>query len=349
MRYKSLLILFILIILTSTMGYCESELPEYVREQLHNDITYTIITENNLDKLDEILAKGHNKHFLVLQAIPEKFEQQHADKLMNWIEDGGVMWFYDSRLAGYFGMENSPLDKNDIRYKDHRGDLGNQKVPGISIIAYSNPATEHPVHTGVQAIQVFLSQVEDDKYSAVSSKTPGVIPAFVADVNPRAIVALKETGKGWVVFKPLLWPKALGGERFQANLKEFSGGYPVPQLGKNIIPMEAFEGKPVKLPRYDNVILADGQQVMGMVTAEEFEFMGADGTVTQKVEDIASLKFSPSRNMVELKNGTEFDGYLMSMSIKFKTITGKTIELEKENISKITFNIGKDGESNVEK
>lgn len=327
------------LLFNSTALAKKSDLPKYIKDQLHSDITYTVITERDLDRLDELVLTDKKHHFVVVQIPPEQFKKQHADMLMGWVKKGGVLWFYDSRLAPFFGMENSPLKEDDVRGKPYDGDYGTQKVKGINTIAHAYPFSEHPVKTGVQSIQVFLMKVGENTFSAVSEKTEGVIPLFRVNVEPKAVVALKKIGQGWVVFKPLLWPDVLGGERFQTNLKEFSGGYPVPKSEKPVIPAEAFKGKQVKLSRYDSLILSDGQQVIGKVEEDKFEFMGPEGTVTKKVEEIDYVKFRPTGDEIKFKDGGKFNGSTLALELKLKTTTGKTVTIGKEHIMSIKFDI----------
>jgi len=329
------------IFITGNASATRSELPEYIKEQSHNDITYTVITEKNLNDLDNIIAKAKLKHFLVLQPKYESLTPDHALKLLDWVRQGGVLWYYDSRFAPLLGMENAPVSADDVKGQPHEGEYGTCTVPGINMIAYVYPFTEHPVATGVQAIQAFLIEIGPGRYSAVSDKTEGVEPIFIGSPEGSAIVAMKKIGEGWIVFKPLLWPEVLGGERFQLNLMEFSAGYPVPKGEKPVIPPEALQGKLVMLPRYDNLILSDGQQVLGMVTDSELEFIGGEGTVKYQVKDIDSIAFSPTGTEVTLIGGITFKGSLLTISVNFKTSTGKQLSIDKENIVSIKFNAGR--------
>ncbi len=334
-------LVFVLVLLSFVCGYAKrSDLPKYIRDQLHNNITYTVITGRNLDTLPKMCEKVKPHHFMVLQVLPQNFKKEDAQLLLDWVKRGGVLWFYDSRLAPYFQMENSPLCKKKVEGKPYEGDYGATKVKGINTIAHALPFAKHDIKKGVQSIQVFLMKVGKDKYSAVSSKTKGVIPVFQVNLEPKAVVALKKIGKGWVIFKPLLWPDVLGGERFQVNLMEFSGGYSVPDGGKEIIPRKALEGKPVKLSRYDSLILSNGQQIVGMICEKELEFMASEGTRKEKVSNIKSIRFLPTGDEITLKNGKSFCGTSLFMKVKFKTHTGKSIYINKEDISTIYFNVG---------
>jgi len=325
-------------------GASKDELPRYILDQLHNDITYTIITEKNLDGIDKLIQNHSPRHFAVIQADPGQFQEEHGKKLMEWVGEGGILWYYDSRLAPFFGMENSPLDRGEINGQPYKGDYGTGKAPGYNVIAHSVPFGDHPVVSGVESIQVFLMEVSPDKFSAVSSETPGVTPAFQVNLQKRSVVALKSVGKGWVIFKPLIWLDVLAGERLQANLKEFSGGYPVPKSGKPIIPPEALKpdktGK-VKLSRFDSLILADGQQVIGKVDEDFIEYAGDRGIIKLSVKEIDSIKLLPTGTLITMLNGTEETGTLMSLSIKFKTLSGRIVSIDKEDVVSIKFNAGK--------
>jgi hypothetical protein len=317
----------------------KSDLPDYIREQLHKDITYTVITEHNISQLDNLISKAGKKHFLVVQVKSDCFNKDYTAKILSWVNNGGVVWFYDSRLAEFFGMKNSPLKKASFQGKPYDGGYGTSKVPGINTIAHVYPFAEHPVVTGVQSIQAFLMEVGNEEYSAVEENFSGTIPLMRVNIELKAVVAAKAYGKGWVLFKPLLWPDVLGGERFQANLMEFSGGYQVPKGEAPVIAYETFQGKPVNLPRYDCIILSDGQQIMGMITDKEFEFMGSDGNITKKVNEIDMIKIMPAYHEMVLSNGTSLRGNFLNREFSFKSTTGKEVKISKENIVSIKFKI----------
>lgn len=338
-----LLIFVLFFLLRAGAASADSELPKYIIDQLHGDIRYTIITERNLNEIDKVPAGFANKHFIVLQAKPESLTQEDADKILSWVRAGGVMWFYDSRLAHFFGMKNAPYSKKMSRGQDHKGGFGSGQVDGINVIAGVDPFAEHPVATGLQSIQAFLVKVGDDQYSGVASNTAGVIPIFLVNPEKKCVVALRKEGRGWVIFKPLVWPKVLGGERFQANLKEFSAGYPVPKAEKNIVPPDFEKGKPVKLTRMDSLILSNGDQLLGEVMDKKFTFMGGDGRVQSEVDKIDYFNISPLGDKVKLRDGKEYSGTLMTLRIKLKSRTGKKIEVEKENIHSIKFDVGEKG------
>lgn len=330
-------VIFYLIILT---GISRAELPEYIKEQLHRGIKYDVITEKNLDTLEKYKPGTKPVHFLAVQVPHVLFKEEHAKILLDWVNSGGIIWFYDSRLASYFGMENAPYDKKKIRGKDYEGGYGTKKVRGMNVVVGVHPFAGSDVVSGVQSIQVFLMEVDKDRYSAVSSKTPGVIGLFVANEENKCAVAMKKHGKGWIVFKPLLWPEVLGGERFQVNLKEFSAGYPVPKSEKPLIPSDFYKGKPAKLKRYDSLKLANGEQCVGMVKAKEFSFMGGQGNVKVGVDKIEFIKVSMTGDKLKLRDGKEYIGNLMTLSIELKSTTGKRIKINKEDIQSIHFDVG---------
>lgn len=331
--------LFLLTLCVSDACASVSELPEYIKGQLHKDITYEIITERNLNILNRYEPGSHLKHFIVVQAKPEAFKGEHADKILEWVRGGGVVWFYDSNLAHYFKMENSPYSEDKLRGKPYTGGYGTGRADGINVIAGILPFADHDLTTGVQNIQVFLLEIEKGKYSAVSTETPGVIPLFAANIENKCVVAIRKEGKGWIIFKPLVWEKVLGGERFQANLMEFSGGYPVPKSERSAIPADFEKGKAINLPRYDSIILSNGDQTICYVAEDNFSFISGEGKVDVKSPMVDHIRITPTGDVLTLKDGREFQGSLMALRIKIKSRTGKTIEIEKENIHSINFNV----------
>jgi len=321
-------------------GIMWAELPEYIKEQLHRGIKYDVITERNLDTLDKYKPGTRPVHFIAVQVPPGFFKEEHAKTLLDWVNSGGVIWFYDSRLAHYFGMENAPYQKKRIRGQAHEGSYGTGKVKGMNVVVGIHPCAESEVISGVQSIQVFLMEVDKDKYSAVSNKTPGVEGLFVANEENKCAVAMRKYGKGWIIFKPLLWPEVLGGDRFQVNLKEFSAGYPVPKSEKPLIPSDFYKGKPVKLKRYDSLRLANGEQCVGMVMAKDFSFVGGQGTIKVPVDKIEFIEVSMTGDKIKLRDGKEYVGNLMTLSIELKSTTKKRVDLSKEDIQSIHFDVG---------
>ncbi len=321
-------------------GNAFAEIPEYIKDQLHRDIKYMVITERNTDWIKNLKPGSKPVHFVVVQTKPDGLKEEEYEKIMDWVNAGGVVWFYDSRLAEHFGMKNSPYDRDKIKGQTHKGDYGNSKVDGMNVIVSSLPFADHEVVTGVKNIQVFLIEIEKDKFSAVASDTPGVIPLFAPNIEKKCVVAMKKVGNGWVVFKPLLWPEVLGGERFQVNLKEFSAGYHAPKSEKAVIPSEAYSGKSVKLPRYDSFILTDGNQYLGMVLDKKFIFMGGEGKMNKTVDQIESITIQPTGDSIKLRDGSEYTGTLMTLTVELKTTTGKKVKVEKDKLQSIHFDIG---------
>ena len=334
------LTVFLFLFLCSLTGTASADLPKYIKEQLHGDIRYQVVTERNLNWLKKLKPGTKPVNFVVVQAKPESFREEDSKAILDWVKSGGIVWFYDSRLADHFGMKNAPYDRDEIRGKDHTGGYGTGSVKGMNVIANALPFADHEVVTGVRNIQVFLIEIEKDKFSAVSSETKGLIPLFAANLEKKCVIALKKHGKGWIIFKPLLWPKVLGGERFQVNLKEFSAGYPVPKAEKPVIPMEAYKGKSKKLKRYDSLILTDGNQYLGMVMDKKFTFIGGDGKVEKNVDKIESITIDGTGDKIELRNGEKHTGTLLALSIELKTTTGKKLKIEKDKIKSIVFDIG---------
>lgn len=325
----------------STKGICRAELPKHIREQLHKNIKYEVLTERNLDAINKYQPGKKPVDFVVVQAKPEAFKENHAKALLSWVESGGVLWFHDSRLAEYFGMQNSPLSKDKIKGEPYKGGYGTGTVDGMNVVASAIPFSDTSVANGVQSIQVFLMEVGKDKYSAVSSTTKGVIPVFAVNIEPKCVVALRKMGKGWIIFKPLLWPEVLGGERFQANLMEFSAGYPVPKTEQSIIPTDFNQGKPIKLPRIDSLILSNGEQWTGYVMDKSFSFaVGGESNVEKKVDEIRSIVINQMMAVVTTKDGKEYRGVPLFLNIEIKSISGKKMKIEKDKLQSIQFDVG---------
>lgn len=224
----------------SVMGLLLSNLlgahatPGAFEARLHGYFAYKIcvINGHHPTEVVNVLAAHPKKYHIVMwQVSPEDTREEDVKRLMDWVNQGGVLWFQDSRLAAQFGMRAAPISARDLpELHLRKEDYGGKSVEGAVLIAVAPEGASHPVLTQVDTVQVFLMPVGDRQFSAIQ-KGDDVQPLLVVGqgaVPDRVIAGLKSVGKGTVVFKPQIWTDILTGLRLQGNLLEWSAGYQVP-------------------------------------------------------------------------------------------------------------------------
>ncbi len=186
-----------------------------------------ILTSENIRTFDQILKKQAQGSCIILQLKPELLENDMAKVLLSWVSRGGVLWFYDSRLASKLGMQPSSFEAKDFPVKMMEGEFGSEKkFPGVAVGCEATG--NHSLTIGVRKAMVFALQVENGRYSAVKIEED-VIPLL--KVQPKdlfALAAIKPQGEGFIIFKPLLWPDQYDGGSFQRKLIKFSSKKEVP-------------------------------------------------------------------------------------------------------------------------
>lgn len=210
-------------------------LPESIRKQLHRRSEYHVLWVKGSEPGTLLDRLPDHVKIVVWQALPEVTRTEDVQRVLRWVESGGVLWFQDSRLAPLFGMQADPVHRADLRnVKEHQGQYGAfKKLQGAATYAMAPVAQPHAVMTGVKGVQVFLLKVGEDQYSAVHL-TPNLTPLLKLQWLPKrplyekVIAGLMQRGRGNIVFKPLIFDEVYSGARFQANLLEFSAGFPVP-------------------------------------------------------------------------------------------------------------------------
>jgi hypothetical protein len=185
-----------------------------------------ILTSENIEQFDKLISSSEEKNCIILQVKPELMDENKAKILMNWVRRGGVLWYYDSRMAHLFSMKNAPFEAGDIPFKRFEGEYGSEKKqPGIAVgcLAWGN----HSLTTGIRKVLVFVLELDKGKYSAVADE--GVLPLLKIDRTSKySIAALMKVGRGSVIFKPLLWEDQYDGRDFQRMLIKYSSKDPVP-------------------------------------------------------------------------------------------------------------------------
>lgn len=186
-----------------------------------------ILTSDNIKTFDQILKKQSQGSCVILQLKPEMLNDEIVKVLLSWVSRGGVLWFYDSRMASKLGMQPLSFEAKDFPVKTMEGEFGSEKkFPGVAVGCEATG--NHSLTIGVRKAMVFTLQVENGRYSAVRIEE-GVTPLLkVQQKDLFALAAIKSHGEGFVIFKPLLWPDQYDGGSFQRKLIKFSSKKEVP-------------------------------------------------------------------------------------------------------------------------
>jgi hypothetical protein len=186
-----------------------------------------ILTSDNIGNFDLVLRKQGQGSCVIVQVKPEQLSDEAVRRLLSWVSGGGVLWFYDSRMASKLGMKPSPFEAKEFPVKTMEGEFGSEKkFPGVAVGCEA--AGNHSLTMGIRKAMVFALQVETGKYSAVQIEN-GVTPLLkIQKKDSYALAAIKQLGEGFIIFKPLLWPDQYDGGSFQRKLIKFSSKKDVP-------------------------------------------------------------------------------------------------------------------------
>jgi len=339
-------------LLFSFSGSVFCQIPESIKGFYHSDkeLGIKVYTGRNVQEIRKLEPEPALAKIVVVQASQEQLAPEFVTILVNWVKQGGTLWFYDSRLAAFFGMEAMPLSTEGLNHKKMDGEYGDtKKYPGIAVLG--NPYGDHPVLTGVTGAVVFAIEVGKDQYSAVAA-IKGTKALLKTDLTKTAAVAaIREEGKGMIIFKPLLWESQVDGARFQGNLKEFSAGLPIPKITtkqSKITDEHLIEKKESGLKSEIDVLnLADGRVAWGKVLTDSITFDTSDRTMKVPVQDIKSLELGTSSgmDMIVYKSDKKSIGFCtLKGGVMFLTPSGAKVTLEKQDIRKIIFNESKEAQ-----
>ena len=329
-------------------------LPDSIKKQLHKFEEYRILVVEGgkpSETVKKLVARPEDYKIVVWQSMPEHTREDDIKKVLDWVDQGGILWFQDSRLAGMMGMQADPVPKADLRkYKPHKGTYGGvKKTRGVATLAMAPPTRPHGVLAGIDAVQVFLLEVAPDCFSAVR-QTPETIPLLKLEVlssdplSTKCVACLLPRGKGYVIFKPLLWTEQLNGDRFQYNLLEWSAGFPVPDAGAMsgvVLPSTTRTTAPV--PQLDEVATQDQGIIKGTILTPDFKFTSYEtGLATMKVPftevtDIV-MREDGARDAVTGRDGKKRFGTVQLVdTLQIRDTKGVVQKLQKTNISRITI------------
>lgn len=177
-----------------------------------------ILNDENINEAGRLIEAG-GFPFAVLQVTnPNFINTKSSGELKKYIEEGGTVWFYDSRLAGFFGMKNAPMKIKGLETKGMEAEYGSGKMTGAAVGA---AAVKGSPIKGVRRAAVFVILLSEDTYSAVEN-TEGIIPLLKVPNSKSLVGAVIRIGKGKAIFKPLLWESQYDGAAFQRNIIRYS-------------------------------------------------------------------------------------------------------------------------------
>ena len=348
----------------------QAQMGSHLKEQFQDAEKHGI---RIVGRVSEIRGAIHDPtvKLLCLQSFGEVFPVDTQTELLEWVRSGKTVWFYDARLASQFGMKPYFLEPEQFRGKPESGVLGSGKRSGLATVGVSHGV--HAVQTGVGQVTLFLPEIEPEKkgdpklYGAVEVAGDTVALLQFAPDSP-AVMALRRDGRGLIVYKALLWNEPLSGDRFQANILDYSAGFQVPGPageGKVGLPpgpeAEYVNGQPAvplaesaEVPAASNpsivsiappsqaqakaakawsLELKDGTVVVGELQAEVLQFETGTGSLKLKPAEVTRLEFGSSIKLdkVTTVSGKTQSGLLMSTPLKFRTDRGVEV-FEKEDL-----------------
>lgn len=354
-----------------------AQIAESLKSKYHKeeDLGYRVVNGSSIGDVQRYVHDKDSK-IIVLQAFVDEVPEATAVALVDWVRQGHSLWIYDSRLAEkYFGFKDYPLRAEQFRGKDEKGDLGGQSRRGKAAVAIAFGT--HPVLTGVGEASCFFPTLEEDKSNPDKSRYPAVV--VEADTvglmrfahDSPALCALRQEGRGLIVFKPLMWTQAYSGERIQMNLLELSAGYQVPGIGGEDLvgdppgpkhdyvsgnpatPVVGSGGRvtatpmPVETPvavatpsattGLDRVAVGS-ESLEGTIITPEFRFETGGNSLMLKHADIKRVDIGGrlDLDLLTLSNGETHKGLWMTRKIELQNKDGTKV-LEKADIKSIEF------------
>ena len=218
--------------------------------------------------------------------------------------------------------------------------MGGKKRSGLATVGMS--LGSHAVQTGVGQVTVFLPEIagEDDQKMYGGIEVEGDTHALLQhSLGSPALIACRREGRGFIVFKALLWNEPLSGDRFQMNLLEYSAGFQVPGPagvgkvgqppgpeaefveGEPAVPLQASTGQPVA-PAVKPEVDSNG----GEVSTQESETGAGEKDVEQ----------AQGGWLLELQDGTKVSGELEGELIEFET-GSSSLKLTPDKVKSLVF------------
>lgn len=354
---------------------CSAQMNAHLKEEFHDSEAYGVAVVETLSGLRSALQKPETR-VISFQSFNEEVTPEAVSELLAWVRAGHTVWFYDARLAPLFGMKPVFISAENFRTKPEEGVLGGKKRNGVATVAVS--IGSHAVQTGVGQVTLFLPNIEgatkkEVTYGAIELEGDTIALLQLALESP-ALVAARRDGRGFIVFKSLLWNEPLSGDRFQGNLLEFSAGYQVPGpagvgkvghppgpeaefvAGQPAVPLtppdnpanssslqeEVSGTEPVEIPAKATLgmwtaLLQDGTSVAGKLESKWIEFETGESSLKLAPDEVNQLEMGSSVRLdrIVTAKGVEKTGLLLTSPLRIRTERGVE-EFEKEDIVKLS-------------
>ncbi|MBI3929043.1 MAG: hypothetical protein HY319_26100 [Armatimonadetes bacterium] len=310
------------VLLFALAGPSAAQMAELLREEFHEaeELGIVVVEEADLNRLEGIIANDKTR-VLALQVMGNRFSAEHAGLVLEWVRKGHSLLVYDARLLSYFGMKPLLIEPEQFRWKPEKGQIGGHKHHGVATVALAIRA--HEVNTGVGQCTLFLPNLGADgeeRYGAVEV-LGDTVPLLQFTADSPALSALRREGRGLIVYKPLLWPLALSGERFQSNLLEFAAGFQIPgpagegKLGNPPGPnAEYVQGNPA-------IPLAGSSSEQPSVAAAESSASGSPSEPRKgsgpKVG--ANPAVDPGTDLLQVYGSDDVTGSVLNKDMRFET------------------------------
>lgn len=351
--------------LGQAQGMAESLKSEFHKEE---ELGAKPIAAGELGTVKALMADP-TVRIIALQILKEDMDESLVGPLTAWVQAGHSLWIYDARITPLFGFQPVMMKKNQFTNKDEKGTLGGRGLPGVGTVGLA--MGNSPINTGVGQVSCFLPKVDEDQYGAVNV-TADTQALLRFTYNSPAVAAYRREGRGLIIFKPLLWPEALSGDRFQSNLLEFSAGFQVPgpggsdKIGKPPGPnAEYIQGHPATgtaaapavvnstapEPKHDRVValpknmenkdeldvIGEGTLV-GQITNEKLSFETGTASVklTRAEVDRVELSSAGQLDTVYWRDGHTSKGLLMDKKLEID-VNGESRTVEKKLVRKLRW------------
>ncbi|ODT70294.1 hypothetical protein ABS71_08625 [bacterium SCN 62-11] len=351
--------------LGQAQGMAESLKSEFHKEE---ELGAKPVGTGELGTIKSLMADS-NVRIIALQILREDMDESLVAPLTAWVQAGHSLWIYDARITPMFGFQPILMKKNQFTNKDEKGKLAGRGLEGVGAVALA--VGQSPINTGVGQVSCFLPKVGDEQYGAVNV-TADTQPLLRLTYNAPALAAYRREGRGMIVFKPLLWPEALSGDRFQSNLLEFSAGFQVPgpagtdKIGKPPGPnAEYVQGHPadgttvapalvnttVPEPKNDRVValpkntenkdemdvIGEGTLV-GQITNEKLSFETGTSSVKLTRAEVERVELSTAGQLDKVfwRDGHTSTGLLLDKKLEID-INGESRTVEKKLVRKFRW------------
>ena len=315
------------------VGSSLAQVGSHLKEEFHNAEEFGI---QIIESVSSLRGALHDEDVRVLsfQSYNEELPEESHAELLEWVRAGHTVWFYDARLAPKFGMKPAVLSGEEFRTKPEEGVLGGKKRNGLATVGMS--LGSHAVQTGVGQVTVFLPEIEiedaeEPVYGAVEV-AGDTIALLQYELDSPAFIACRREGRGFIVFKSLLWNEPLSGDRFQLNLLEYSAGFQVPG--------PAGVGK-VGNPPGPTAEFVEGEPAVALSEASEADFpkilRPAVSEPTAGTTPDGKIPTAGKGNWVaELHDGTTVRGELELELIEFET-GSSSLKLTPDKVQSLVF------------